>query len=436
MESIQALRERKATLRASAQDVLNKHPAAKWDASAQAAYDAVVNELDAVDAHIKRVEKIMDTDAETKLGDQAADATQRVARDRFGIKDVSKLPATHPLNIFLTFARKGERGLSAEQLVEIRNTMSTTTNSEGGFTVPSLISSQLINIMKAYGTMRLLAEVIQTSDGKPLSFPTTDGTAEVGEIIAQNTTATGLDPSFGSVSLNVFKYSSKIVAVPIELLQDTVVDIEGMILSRLGQRLGRIANQHFTTGGGTTVPDGVIPRAAVGKTGTTGQTLTIIYDDLVDLVHSVDPAYRSNKAAFQTNDTLLRVLRKIKDTSGRPIWSPSYEGGMRVGVNVGAGTDGGHGGFTGEAAPAVFDYLLGYPVFVNNDIAVPAANAKTMSFGDHSLYKIRDAMDMRLFRFEDSNYARLGQVGFLAWARMGGNLVDTNAVKVYQHSAT
>jgi HK97 family phage major capsid protein len=396
----------------------------------------VINELDQVEAHVKRIEKVLAADAETKLDESAVETVERVGRNRFGVKDLSKLPATHPLNIFMTQVRVGERGLSAEQQVAIKNVMSTTTNSEGGFTVPSLISSQLINIMKAYGTMRLLAEVIPTTDGKPLSFPTTDGTAEVGEIIAQNVTATVLDPSFGSVSLNVFKYSSKIVAVPIELLQDTVVDIEGMILNRLGQRLGRIANQHFTTGTGTSQPDGVIPRAAVGRTGATGQTLTIIYDDLVDLVHSVDPAYRSNRAAFQTNDTLLRVLRKIKDTAGRPIWSPSYEGGMRVGVNVAAGTDGGQGGFTGENAPAIFDYLLGYPVFVNNDIAVPAANAKTMSFGDHSLYKIRDAMDMRLFRFEDSNYARLGQVGFLAWARMGGNLVDTNAVKVYQHSAT
>jgi hypothetical protein len=33
-------------------------------------------------------------------------------------------------------------------------------------------------------------------------------------------------------------------------------------------------------------------------------------------------------------------------------------------------------------------------------------------------------------------YAKLGQVAFLAWVRMGGNLVDTSAVKYYAHSAT
>jgi HK97 family phage major capsid protein len=51
----------------------------------------------------------------------------------------------------------------------------------------------------------------------------------VGEIIAQNTTATALDVSFGVKTLTVYKYSSKIVAVPFELLQDSNVDIEAFV---------------------------------------------------------------------------------------------------------------------------------------------------------------------------------------------------------------
>jgi HK97 family phage major capsid protein len=95
------------------------------------------------------------------------------------------------------------------------------------------------------------------------------------------------------VSLNVFKASSKIVAVPYELLQDTTIDMEAFIRNRLAQRLGRLGNTAFTVGTGTTQPDGIVPKATSGTVGTTGQTLTIIYDDLVNLVHSVDPAYRS-----------------------------------------------------------------------------------------------------------------------------------------------
>jgi predicted phage gp36 major capsid-like protein len=238
------------------------------------------------------------------------------------------------------------------------------------------------------------------------------------------------------VSLNVFKYSSKIVAAPIELLQDSTIDMEAFIRKRLAQRLGRIMNQHFTTGAGTTVPDGVVPRSTLGKVGTTGQTLTVIYDDLVDVIHALDPSYRGPGAAWQTSDTLLKVLRKLKDTAGRPIWTPSYDGGIRIGPNNGSPNDKGNGGFTDPATPEIFDYLLGYPLWVNNDMPAPAANAKSLTFGDHSYYKIRDAMEVTLFRFPDSAYAKLGQVGFLAWARAGGNLIDTAAVKYYQHSAT
>jgi HK97 family phage major capsid protein len=345
-------------------------------------------------------------------------------------------PKGRAWSIFDKWLRGGDDALTAEDVTFIRNTMSTTTGSQGGFTVPSLIAAQLYDAMKAYGVMRAVSDIIPTADGKPLSFPTSDGTAEAGEWIDQNTTATALDAAFGTVTLNVFKASSKVVAVPFELLQDSIIDMEGFVRRRLAQRLGRLGNTAFTVGAGTTQPDGVVPKATAGKVGLTGQTLTIIYDDIVDLVHSVDPAYRATGCSFMTNDSLLKVLRKLKDTAGRPIWTPSYDQGIRFGPNNESKTDMGEGGYTDQTTAVPFDFLLGYPVWVNNDIAVPAANAKSMLFGNFKYYKIRDAMEVTMFRFTDSAYAKLGQVGFLAWARMGGNLVDTNAVKYYQHSAT
>lgn len=67
---------------------------------------------------------------------------------------------------------------------------------------------------------------------------------------------------------------------------------------------------------------------------------------------------------------------------------------------------------------------------------VPAAAAKSIAFGDFSLYKIRDVMAITLFRFNDSAYVKKGQVGFLAWMRSGGNLIDVGgAVKLFQHGA-
>ena len=238
----------------------------------------------------------------------------------------------------------------------------------------------------------------------------------MGEIIAENTTATAADPVFGTKSLPVYKYSSKIIAVPFELLQDSSVDVEAFVRDRMVTRLGRITNTHFTTGTGTAQPTGLITAATTGKTGLSGQTTSVVYDDLVDLQHSVDVAYRDlGRCSWMMNDLSVRVIRKIKDTAGRPIFVPGYDN---------------------PVGPTP-DRLLGDPITLNNDIAVMAANAKSIAYGDFSFYTIRDVMDVQMFRFTDSAYAKLGQVGFLAWMRAGGNFVDVGgAVKLYVNSAT
>ena len=63
-----------------------------------------------------------------------------------------------------------------------------------------------------------------------------------------------------------------------------------MVMTRAAQRIGRLANIGFTTGTGSTDPNGLITASSVGKTGTTGQTVTVIYDDLVDLIDSLEGA--------------------------------------------------------------------------------------------------------------------------------------------------
>jgi HK97 family phage major capsid protein len=79
--------------------------------------------------------------------------------------------------------------------------------------------------------------------------------------------------------------------------------------------------------------------------------------------------------------------------------------------------------------------LLGYKIEINNNVATPAASAKSIVFGALEKYMIRDALDITLFKFDDSAFVKKGQIGFMGWARSGGNLLDVNGVKVYQHPA-
>lgn len=417
--SIQALRERLAASNKAANKLLADKGAQTWSAEDQAEFDKHADEAERLTRQIAAHEKMNADDVDKNFSDVE---DHNIARNGKNGKQLTE--AEKAFNVFL---RKSFKDMSVEEAVAVRNTMSTTTGSQGGYSVQSAVASQLIDLLKAYGWMRAVAGQMTTEQGNPLSFPTSDGTSEVGEWIAQNTTATAADPTFGTVALNVFRASSKVVAVPYELLQDAQIDIQAMVFKRLADRIGRIANVGYTTGGGTTDPNGLITAASVGKTGTTGQTLTIIYDDLVDLIDSLDAAYLDvpttpqdmpgAEPGFMLSQTMRRVIRKIKDTAGRPIWTPSYDAGIG-----------------GKATTP--DRLLGYPVYINNDLAVPAANAKSLAFGNFNRYMIRDAMDITFFRFDDSAYAKLGQVGFLAWARTGGNLLDVNSVKVYQHSAT
>lgn len=402
--SIQALRERYAASTKAANHLLAEKGSAVWSKEDQDKFDELVTEGERVRAQIEAHERMIAQDREDNFKD--ADEHRRDS-------DGKESEAKKAFNVFL---RKSFRDMNAEEIQMVRNTMSTTTNSQGGYTVQSEIASTLIDALKAYGFMRAVASQITTEKGNPLSFPSSDGTSETGEWVAQNTSATAADPSFGTVAVNVFKASSKIVAVPFELLQDSEIDVQALIMKRLTQRIGRLANVGYTTGGGTTDPGGLVTAASVGKTGASGQTATIIYDDLVDLIDSLDAAYLERPGlAFMMSQAMRRVVRKIKDTAGRPIWTPNYDAGI-----------------SGEFS----DTLLGYPVRLNNDLAAPGTSAKSLAFGDFSQYLIRDAMDVTMFRFDDSAYIKLGQVGFLAWARTGGNLLDVNAVKLYQHSAS
>ena len=407
MNTIQAKRERLAAINKAANAQLAEKGDRLWTKDDQAAFDAAMDEADGIKAQINNEQRLLDQAAEANFRDaQRADP------------DDKRTPLQKGLDIFL---RKSNRQMSAEEAIAVRNTMSTTTGSEGGFTVQPMIARELIDLLKAYGFMRAVADVITTDTGVDLSYPTSDGTSEIGEIVAQNTVASAADVTFGTRPLNVFKFGSKVITVPIELLQDSSIDVTGMVMKRMRDRIGRIENVKFTVGSGTAEPNGVVTASGVGKTGITGQTTSLIYDDLVDLVDSLDVAYLTGEGVkgegpeWMFGQTLRRVVRKIKDTTGRPIWTPGYEAG---------------------ATAATPDMLMGYPVEINNDMPAPAANAKSLAFGNFKRYVIRDAMQVTLFRFDDSAFMTKGQVGFLGWARAGGNLMDVNSVKCYQHSAT
>ena len=405
MKSIQALREQKQELARQARNQLAEKGDRTWTKEDQVIFDKRSDEIEAIENEIAAVERVMALEAEKDHKD-----VEQFRRNPENRAEAEGRAA------FAKLVRHGPSALTSEELQKVRNVTSTGTGSQGGYTVQTDVAKELIDALKAYGGMRGVAQSITTSQGNPLGYPTSDGTSEEGEWVAENAQASAGDPSFGTVGLNAFKASTKIITIPFELLQDSSIDIIAMVTKRQRDRLGRTMNKGFTIGTGVGQPTGFVTAASVGKAGATGTATAPTWEDLVDLQESIDQAYKdAGTCRFMMHQQTRKAVRKLKDGAGRPIWAEAYEAGIKSGI------------------PA---QLLGEDVAINNDMAQPGANAKTIGYGDFSKYMIRDVLDLILFRFEDSAFASKGQVGFLGWARAGGNLLDPNGIKMFQHSAT
>lgn len=420
-KGIHALRERRDALAQNLSTLVDKDKTPEWKPEHQSQYDASMKEIGDIDAEIKRHNDAMAAIG-TSLGTAGISDDDRNAYTRtqgaHANAEESRALRSYLAGGIANMAQEDRERLAARVTPDIRAAMSTTVGSEGGFTVAGEWYRQLTEALAAFGGIRSAATVFQTATGAQLNFPTANATSEEGAIVGQNApVGAAVDTTFGNITMDVYKYTSRPIAVPFELIQDSMFDIEAYIRRVLATRIGRITSKHFTTGTGTNQPRGIVPAATIGKTGLTGTATSVTYDDLVDLEHSVDPAYRSRPGVgFMMHDTALRQVRKLKDSSGRPIFVPGYE----------QGNPGG--------AP---DRLLGRPIQISMEMPVMAANARSILFGDFREYMIREVMDLTLFRMADSKYIESGQIGFVAFNRQGGNLIDVGgAVKAFQNSAT
>ncbi|HEY0011563.1 MAG TPA: phage major capsid protein [Allosphingosinicella sp.] len=283
------------------------------------------------------------------------------------------------------------------------------TNAAGGFTVPTTLSNNLILALKGYGPMNEGggASWLITAEGNLINIPTLDDTSNKGALLAENTDAADADLTFGQKSLPVYKYTSGTFKVSNELLMDSGVDVARIVTDAMAERLGRAINEHCTVGTGSAQPQGIVTGASAGITA--ASATAIAADELIDLIHSVDMAYRP-RGTFMFNDGTLKVLRKLKNSDGDYIWRPGMD----------------------ASAPGT---LFGYAYAVNNDMATIAASAKSVLFGDMAKYQGRRAGGFALRRL-DERFATSDQVGFVGFARIGGVVVDSRALKVLTQAAS
>lgn len=295
-----------------------------------------------------------------------------------------------------TLLRKGHTSLSGAET----RALGVGAGPTGGFTVPDESMAPIVEAMEAFGGIRASRATVRTTNsGADWPVPMNNDVDNEGVRIGENQAVGEQDVEFGQKVLRAYMYTSRIIRVPYQFLQDTsIADFESWLGRVFGDRIGRITNREFTEGlGGGNEPEGLLTASVLGAT--TGAADVITYDDLVELEHSVDPAYRIG-AEWMLHDQTLKELKQLTDGMGRPLWVP--------GVAV--------------REP---DTILGYRYVVNQHFPSPAwaSGDRAIAFGDMSYYWVRDVRGVTVVRL-DERYADNLQVGFLAFSRHDGALVD------------
>jgi HK97 family phage major capsid protein len=278
------------------------------------------------------------------------------------------------------------------------------TNTAGGFTVPEGFMPNLERALLQYGGMREVATVLRTAEGNDLPMPNMNDTGNTGALLAENAQDAEQDLAFTVTTLGAYKYTSKIIRVSKELESDSSFNIGAEIGTATGTRLGRIENTHATTGTGSSQPNGIVTASTAGKTAASATVIT--HDELLDLKHSVDPAYRmGGQASWMFNDTTLLAIKKLKDGDGRPLW--------QAGISVGEP-----------------DRIDGDIFVVNQDMADIATAVKSVLYGAMGKFYLREVLGVTLVRLVE-RYADYHQIGYVAITRFDADLRDagTNPVK-------
>ncbi len=390
-------------------DLINANTDESRAAELEGSHDKAMAEFDRLDALIKRAER---TEAVEKTAEEAR-AKQRPTPADGEVRGADEVAKPEYREAFIALARAGFdpqeltpelRSVLKAGVSEIR--AQSTTAGAGGYTVPTDLAAVIDKTLKMWGPMydEDICTVLNTSSGNPLDFPKTDDTAVA---VAQHTEAAamtddgGVDATFTKMTLGAFAYDTEWVQISMELLQDSAVNIEQFIGELLGERLARRVNTELTVGDGTGDPLGIVAASSLGVTAAGAAAVT--FDELFDLYHSVDPAYRqSPKTRWMFSDGTLKAVRKLKGGDGQYIWQM---GDVRNG------------------APAT---LLDKPYSINQAVPAMTTGLKSIVFGDFSKYYVRKVGAPVVGVRREYYWPNIGLAGVV---RLDGDLIQTGAVK-------
>ena len=390
MDYIKHMQEERAKAYESAKDVLDRaaSESRSLDATERESVDRAFAHMDELKARIDDVRALAEREAEI------AEATVSHVEARTVSEPVAEVRDD---NEMIRALYRGEvRSVNFEQR--------DVTKGSTGAPVATSFYDEVILLAREVGPMLRVSTVLNTSSGETLQIPSLSAYS-TGTITTEGNTIGESDPTMNSfVELGAFKYSF-LTQVSTELLEDSAVDITGLMASNVGNALGYAVNSALTTGDGSSKPKGVVAAAGSGVAGTTSGGL-FTYDDLIELIYSTDAAARALPGfAVMASTSAIVDMRTLQDGAGNFVFSPTLD-------------------------QATADRVLGYPLIENPAMAAVGTSAKSVIAGHMPSYFVRQVGGIRLDRSDDYAFAD-GLVTFRATFRVDGDLPQSSHIKYF-----
>ncbi len=405
MGKLKELREKRASIFGKIDELRKATDGRKMTAEEQGQWDSLLADYSDSDRSVGQEERFQEM--ESRQLEQAYQRQQAAAGD--GANGTGGAPTQEQeyRSAFVEYLLKGENVTpDNRKLFEARAGI---TGLAGGVLVPTSLAASIEKALKNYGGMLQAGSVFSTATGGDLIMPTVNDTTNEATVVAEYQKSTQKAPAFGTETLKAYTYRTPIVPVSQELLQDSSFDLESLLANLLAESFGRGMNKDLTIGNGTGKPKGII-HSAVASDAAPAAT-AIKFDDLADLIKSVDSNYAIN-GRFMFNHNTLWSLMKVKDTTGRYIWQEGAKDGT---------------------PPMIF----AKPYTLNDHMPDIGAGNTSVLFGDFSKFKIRMVKDFRVIRLNEllAEYLSIGIFGF---ARLDGLLLDagTHPIKKLVHAAS
>lgn len=269
-----------------------------------------------------------------------------------------------------------------------------TVAADGGVMIPTAALPPVVATRSA-GSIYDLVGKMRTRSGEPVRVPLWDDTSN-GIVLDSAAIGNGTDPTIAGVTVQTDGLrTGDPLLIDNKLIQDLDYDLVSYVNQSLQQRYFRGVSSYINAGNSSNF---------VGLTGniplgvTTASAGVIGYDDLDNLVTSLDPSYADN-AVFSMSASTLGKVRGIKDSENRPIF-----------LNY---LDGATSGFVGQ--------LFGFPVKINQYAPSVASNNVPITFGDHQKgYLLREVTPGLVIKQSAQRWIELNRLGVIGFARAGG----------------